>query len=354
MRLPAILPPDEEARRAAHARWLSCAHPLGGLGLLEPLLEDMAALTGSPDLDFSARSLLVLCADNGVVAQGVTQSGPEVTAAVARGLAQGSTPVCRMAALARCPVIPVDVGIRDFPGFPGVLDRRIRNGTEDISQGPAMTRAEAERAVRLGISLVKERKGRGVRLLAVGEMGIGNTSTTAAVASVLLDVPVEELAGRGAGLSEEGLRRKRQVLRQALEVNRPDPSDPLDVLGKVGGLDIAALCGVCLGGAICRVPILLDGVITAAAALCALRLAPQAGQALFASHLSSEPAAILLLNALDKRPLLTAGLHLGEGTGAVAALPLLDMALAVYRESATFQERNLPPYRPEDAPCSPW
>ncbi len=354
MNLPPLLPPDESARRAARSRWNACAHPLGGLGLLESMVEDMAALTGSPELSLCPRSLLVFCADNGIVAQGVSQCGREVTAAVARGLAEGTTPAGRMARIARCRVVPVDVGIRDFPGCPGVLDRRIRNGTGDISLGSAMTREEGLEAIRTGIRLVEEEGEKGTRLLAVGEMGIGNTSTAAAVTAALLELPVEELAGRGAGLSGEGLRRKREALKRALAVNAPDPGDPLDVLCKVGGLDIAALCGVCLGGALWRIPIVLDGAITGAAALCALRLCPQAGQALFASHLSSEPISALLLGELGKPPLLTAGMHLGEGCGALALLPLLDMALAVYQGAATFAARGISPYEPEEAvPCSP-
>ena len=345
--LNTITPPDEAARAKARRRWNDCAKPLGSLGLLETALEDIAALTGSADICLDRRAVLVLCADNGVVAQGVTQSPSSVTGLVAKQLAAGRTSVCRMAQAARCQVVPVDVGIQDFQEMPGVLSRRIGNGTGDISQGPAMTRRQAEQALHTGMELVREQQALGVDLLATGEMGIGNTTTSSAVACVLLDRPVEEMTGRGAGLSDQGLKKKTAAIRRALEVNRPDPSDPLDVLQKVGGFDISAMCGVFLGGALYRVPVLVDGFISAVAALCALRLCPAAGKAILASHVSAEPAGGLVLEALGKQPLITAGMRLGEGTGAVAAMPLLDMALAVYRESYTFEEGGIEAYQPQ-------
>ena len=345
--LNTITPPDEVARAEARRRWNDCAKPLGSLGLLETALEDIAALTGSADIRLDRRAVLVLCADNGVVSQGVTQSPSSVTGLVAKQLAARRTSVCRMAQVARCQVVPVDVGILDFQEMPGVLSRRIGNGTGDISQGPAMTRRQAEQALHTGMELVREQQALGVDLLATGEMGIGNTTTSSAVACVLLGRPAEEMTGRGAGLSDQGLQKKTAAIRRALEVNRPDPSDPLDILQKVGGFDIAAMCGVFLGGALYRVPVLIDGLISAVAALCALRLCPAAGKAMLASHVSAEPAGGLVLEALGKQPLITAGMRLGEGTGAVAAMPLLDLALAVYRESYTFEEGGIEAYQPQ-------
>ena len=345
--LNTITPPDEVARAEARRRWNDCAKPLGSLGLLETALEDIAALTGSADIRLDRRAVLVLCADNGVVSQGVTQSPSSVTGLVAKQLAARRTSVCRMAQAARCQVVPVDVGILDFQEMPGVLSRRIGNGTGDISQGPAMTRRQAEQALHTGMELVREQQALGVDLLATGEMGIGNTTTSSAVACVLLGRPAEEMTGRGAGLSDQGLQKKTAAIRRALEVNRPDPSDPLDILQKVGGFDIAAMCGVFLGGARSRVPVLIDGLISAVAALCALRLCPAAGKAMLASHVSAEPAGGLVLEALGKQPLITAGMRLGEGTGAVAAMPLLDLALAVYRESYTFEEGGIEAYQPQ-------
>lgn len=344
--LSGITPPDEAARAAAHAHWAGLAKPLGGLGALETLLEDAAALTGSAALDVSRRAVLVLCSDNGVVAQGVSQTDQSVTRAVAENLAARRTSVCQMARTAHCDVVPVDMGMAGDP-VPGVADCRIAAGTADFTQGPAMTRAQAVEAVGRGIRLVQEQKAAGVQLLATGEMGIGNTTTSSAVAAVLLGQPVERMTGRGAGLSDEGLARKVDAICRGILRNEPDPTDPLDVLAKLGGFDLAGLCGVFLGGALEGVPVVMDGFISGVAALCAVRLCPAAAKAVFASHCSSEPAARLVLDALGKAPLLTAGLHLGEGTGAVASLPLWDMALAVYDHCYSFVEGGITPYTPQ-------
>ncbi len=208
-----------------------------------------------------------------------------------------------------------------------------------------MTRQEALDALALGIQLVRELTDKGYRMVLTGEMGIGNTTTSSALAAVLTNRPVEEVTGRGAGLSDEGLVRKRGAILRAIERNRPDAQDALDVLHKLGGLDIAALAGVCLGGALCGVPVLLDGFISHAAALVAVRLCPNCAPYLIASHVSKEPAAGLLMEELGLKPLICAQLNLGEGTGAVAALPLLDMALAVYCDMATFADIRVEAYR---------
>ena len=337
---------DETARAAAHAHWARLAKPLGGLGALETLVEDAAALTGRETPDVSRRAALVLCADNGVVAQGVSQTDQSVTRAVAANLAAGRTSVCRMAAAARCDVVPVDIGMAGEK-VEGVLDRRIADGTADFTQGPAMAREQALLAIETGMALVRDAREAGFSLLATGEMGIGNTTTSSAVAAVLLGEPVERMTGRGAGLSDEGFGRKLDAIRRGISRNRPNAEDALDVLGKLGGLDIAGLCGVFLGGARYRVPIVMDGFISGVAALCAVRLCPKAEAAIFASHASSEPAARRVMEALGKRPLITAGMHLGEGTGAVASIPLWDMALAVYRGCYSFAEGGIAPYTPQ-------
>lgn len=341
-----ITPADEAARKTASQRWNACAKPLGSLGLLEDAIIQVAGLTGSADIDISRRALLVFCADNGVVAQGISQSPSSVTATVLDNLSTHCSSVCPMARCADCEVIPIDMGVLDYPGRAGVLSRRVRNGTNDISLGPAMTRDEAQSAILTGIELVRELQRRGMRLIATGEMGIGNTTTSSAVASVLLRLPVEQLTGRGAGLSDVGLARKKEVIHRAIRCNAPDPDDAIDVLSKVGGLDIAALCGTFLGGALFGVPVLIDGFISSAAALCALRLAPNSAKAMLASHVSAEPAGRLMLDALGKEPLITARMRLGEGTGAVAAIPLLDMAAAVYQEACRFDDCGIEQYKP--------
>ena len=345
--LAEITPPDSEAETAARRHWDSLAKPLGSLGLLEDAVVRIAALTGKVQVSLGKRTLVVFCADNGVVAQGVTQTDSSVTAAVACSLARGSSTVCPMARVARCEVRPVDVGMLDFPGYAGVLDRRIQNGTGDISMGPAMSREACIRAVLAGAELAREQKQAGADILAGGEMGIGNTTTSSAVVSVLLGVEPERVTGRGAGLSTDGLARKVEAIRRAIAVNAPDPQDPIDVLAKVGGLDLAAMCGFYLGCARYRVPVVLDGLISTVAALCAVRLCPNAKGALLSSHVSAEPAGHMVLEALGLEPLITAQMRLGEGSGAVAALPLLDLALAVYGAGQTFGELGIEAYTPQ-------
>ena len=309
-----ITPADQGAMAEAARRWDSIAKPIGGLGLLEEAVIRAAGVQGTADVSLDRKALAVFCADNGVTEEGVTQTGPDI------GIAH-----------------PVEEG--------GLLRRHVTRGTRSIAKGPAMTRDEAVAAVVTGITLAEELKGRGYRLLAAGEMGIGNTTTAAAVTAVLLGRRVEEVTGRGAGLSDEGLERKIAVIRRAIEVNAPDPRDPLDVLSKVGGLDIAGMAGFYLGAALHHVPVVLDGAISAAAALLAVRLCPDAAKALIASHRSAEPSSGLLLDALGLRPIVSADLKLGEGTGAVTIMPMLDMAMSIYRDMATFQGLGIPPYR---------
>ena len=335
--LKTVAPPDEATRAAAHAHWAALAKPLGGLGQLETVVEAAAALTGDPAPDFTRRAVLVLC---------VSQTDASVTRAVLENLTARRTSVCCMAAAAHCEVVPVDMGIAGVP-VPGAVDRRVAPGTRDFTQGPAMTREQAVQAVAAGIELVRTQKQNGVRLLATGEMGIGNTTTSSAVAAVLLGRPAAEMTGRGAGLSDEGLHRKIHAIERGIAVNHPNAADPLGVLAALGGFDIAGLCGVFLGGALEKIPVIMDGFISGVAALCAVRLCPAAAKAVFASHASSEPAARLVLDVLYKKPLITADLHLGEGTGAVASLPLWDMALAVYNHCYSFTEGGIAPYTPQ-------
>ena len=337
-----ILPPDEKAMKAATDHWNGIAKPIGSLGLLETAVTQIAGLTGDPRVKLGKRAVLVMCADNGVVAEGVTQTGQEVTALVAGNMVKHDSSVCRMAAVAGAEVFPIDMGM--IAPAEGVRDCHVLRGTGNIAKGPAMTREEAERAVITGIELVGELKANGYSIIATGEMGIGNTTTSSAMLAAFMGCPPAEVTGRGAGLSDAGLKRKIAAIESALRVNRPDPRDGLDVLAKVGGLDLAGICGTFLGGAIHRVPIVIDGFISAVGALAALRIAPESRCAMLAAHVSAEPAAKMVLDALNVQPLITAGLRLGEGTGAVAALPLLDMALAVYDGMVTFDNIGLKAY----------
>ena len=342
----AIVPADRAAMDAAWQRWDSIAKPLGSLGLLEEAVVRIAGMTGTPAVKLGKRAVIAMCADNGVVAQGVTQTGQEVTAIVTENMSTGDTSVCRMAAAAGAEVIPVDIGVARPVAGERIRQCNVRRGTADMTQGPAMTREEAVQAVETGIELVRELKDKGYGLIGTGEMGIGNTTTSSALASVFLNRPPEQVTGRGAGLSSAGLERKIKAIETAIQVNKPNPADPLDVLSKVGGLDLAGLCGVFLGGAACRIPVLVDGFISSAAALTAARLCPNAVDYMLGSHASNEPAGRMVLEDLGLKPFLYANMCLGEGTGAAAVMPLLDMALAVYDGMTTFADEQIEAYQP--------
>ena len=341
-----IAPADQGAMEAARRRWDAIAKPLGSLGLLEDEIVWVAGMLGRPEVDFGRKAVIAMCADNGVVAEGVTQTGQEVTAIVTENMSTGRGGGCRTAREAAAEGVPEPVGVARPVTGEGLIQANIRRGTANMTQGPAMTREEAVEAILTGARLVERLHGEGYGLIATGEMGIGNTTTSSAVASVLLGRPPVEMTGRGAGLSTEGLRRKIRAIERAVEVNRPDPADVLDVLHKVGGLDLAGLAGVYLGGAACRVPVLVDGFISSAAALVAARLCPAARDYMLGSHASEEPASRLMLEELGLRPFLYAGMRLGEGTGAVAVMPLLDMALPLYREMPTSDDTSIEAYQP--------
>lgn len=342
-----IRPGDRAAAEEAKSRWDGIAKPLGSLGTLEGMIVRIAALQESAEVRLDRRVLLVFCADHGVTAQGVSQCGSEVTARVAVALAEGRSSVSPMAERAGCLVVPADIGIRDFSGHPGVRNLRVRNGTDDFSRGPAMSRGECLLAMERGAELVREFAEDGTELFAVGEMGIGNTTAAAALAAVLLNMPPDAAVGRGAGLGSAGVERKKAAVQRALEVNRPDPDDIPGLLAKVGGLEISAMCGAFLAAAACQKPVIIDGVISAVAALCAVRLCPDAAEALLPSHVSAEPAGREILKALGLHAPLDAGMFLGEGAGAVMLMPLLDLALSLYRSGQDFARLGIEAYRPQ-------
>ena len=339
--LQQIQPPDQNAMQLCRRRWDSIAKPLHSLGLLEDAITTIAAAQGCPQVRLDKKCVAVFCADNGVVAQGVTQSQQDVTAIVTENFCSGQTSVCAMARAAGAEVFPVDIGVAATVSGKGLRIHKIANGTADITQGPAMSREQAADAILYGMQMVGELKQQGYNLIATGEMGIGNTTTSSAIVSVLLHRPITEMTGRGAGLSSAGLQRKIDAIARAIEVNRPDANDPLDVLHKVGGFDIAGLVGVFLGGAQHHVPIVIDGVISAAMKFC-----PTAAGYWLAAHVSKEPAGKIVLDALGKKPMLTCEMCLGEGTGAVAAFPVLEMANAVYTQMSTFSEIEIEDYQP--------
>lgn len=345
--LKQIKPLDQSAMNDAQKHWNAVAKPLGSLGLLEDYVIRLAGIMRSAQISITPRCVLVFCADNGVVKQGVSQSGQEVTASVARAIARGESNVNLMADVVQADVFAVDMGMAETVDEPNLIDRHISNGTQDMTCGPAMNRNQAIDAIQAGIDLVAQMKARGYRMVATGEMGIGNTTTACAVACALLGKAPSELVGRGAGLSDAGLARKTRAIHSALCFNKPNSTDAIDVLCKVGGYDIAGLMGAFLGGAIHQVPIVIDGMISSVAALLAATLCPTSKDYMLASHISREPSCEMILEALGLTAIVHAGMALGEGTGALTLFPLLDMALRVYDGKHTFTSLDMAAYTPQ-------
>lgn len=343
----AVRPLEPEATLPARRRLDRLAKPPGSLGRLEPLAARIAALQGTDRPASRPRAVYVFAADHGVVAEGVSPYPASVTREMVGNFVAGGAAVNRLAASAGAEVVVVDVGVAgESLGRPGgetagpggrLLHRRVQPGTANFTRGPAMTREAAEAALDVGARLGAEAAAAGVRLAAVGDMGIGNTTATAAVAAALLGLPPGRLVGRGTGVDEAGLARKRAAVAAGL-AGLTDPGDPVGVLAGVGGLEIAAIAGFLIGAAAARLPVVLDGVITGAAALVAQRLAPAASDAWIAGHRSDEPAHGPILEALGLAPLLELGMRLGEGSGACLALGLVAAACETLAGMATFEE----------------
>lgn len=329
---------------AAKKQWDNILKPLNSLGNLETVVSRIAGIQRSKNVDISKRAVAVMCADNGVVAQGVAQSDSSITAILAENFTKGTTTVCTMAKYIGVDVVPVDIGINNKLDTSGILDCAVMRGTNDITSGAAMSREQAIKAIEVGINIAVNLKERGYKLIATGEMGIGNTTTSSAIASVILDQPIEKVTGRGAGLNNEGLERKIAAIKKAIEVNNPDKNDVIDVLCKVGGLDIAGMTGLYIGGAAVNLPVMLDGFISGISAIIASKISPLCKDYMIPSHVSAEPAGKMILDELGFSPIVTAGMCLGEGTGAMAALGVIDMAVHVYHNAITFQKIEVKEY----------
>lgn len=340
-----IEPIDQEMCQKAREKWDEIGKPLRSLGRLEEMVIQLAGITRELEPKADKKAVLIFCADNGVVEEGVTQTSSDVTAIVSENFTKGIASINSFSKVCGAKTFPIDIGIcKDMFKVEGMLHKKVAYGTANMAKGPAMTREQCEEAILVGIDLVRELKGQGYNLFATGEMGIGNTSTSSAILSVLEGVPVEEVTGKGAGLTKAGIQHKIEVLKQAIAVNQPDKEDVLDVLSKLGGFDICGIMGAFLGGAIYHVPVLIDGFISAIAANCAIRLAPLCKDYIFASHCSAEPAGQLALKAIGKEAYINAGMCLGEGTGAVVAAKLFDFAIAAYNEIADFDEADFGHY----------
>ena len=327
---------DETAIEKSKQHWLDVAKPLFSLGKLEDIITQISGIKKAEQYNIQKKAVIVMCADNGVVDEGVTQTGKGMTATVTKNFSKGLTSVCIMGKVAGADIFPIDIGVA--VDVPDVTDKRfkIAYGTKNMTKEPAMTRDTAISAIEVGINKVIELKNDGYDIIATGEMGIGNTTTSSAIISALFDEPVENVTGKGASLSSAGLKNKINAIKRAIELNKPDKNDPIDVLSKVGGLDIAGLVGVFIGGAVCRIPIVIDGFISATSATLAIDICPDVKNFVIASHISKEPACKFVFDKLGLSPIINADMCLGEGTGAVALFPLIDMAYNVYSKMYTF------------------
>ena len=341
--IASIAPLDPEAAAAASELNDRLTKPRGALGQLEALGVQLAGLAGScpPPLPTPA-VVAVFAADHGVHAEGVTPWPQEVTAQMVGNFLAGGAAVNVFARQVGADVVVVDVGVAaELATAPGLLPRKVRAGTRNFTAEAAMTREEAVRALEAGVGVARDLVTAGNRCLLTGDMGIANTTASAALVCAFTGADPTEATGRGTGIDDETLKRKADVVRRALALHRPDPADPIGVLAAVGGLEHAALAGFILGAAAMRIPVILDGVIAGAAALAAVRLAPQAVHACIAGHRSAEPAHAIALRKLELEPLVDLGLRLGEGTGALLALPLVQAATRVLGEMATFDSAGV-------------
>lgn len=343
-RISKILQPDNTAMEKTRQRWNSIGKPLHSLGLLEEAIIKIAGIKGTADVHLNKRCVIVFCADNGVVCEGVTQTDSSVTAVVAKAIADGTSSINRMAQIFQADVLPVDIGIDREIFHKKIINRKISLGTQNITKGAAMSQEQAVEAISAGIDIAKKSAENGYEILVTGEMGIGNTTTSSAVASVLLDASPREVTGRGAGLDDAGLERKIKVIERAIAINCPDKNNALDVLSKLGGYDIAGMAGLFLGGAIYKIPVVIDGFISAVSAALAVKINPIAKEYMLCSHVSKEPAGRKMLDLIGFKPLITAELALGEGTGGILLLPLLDGALSVYNSAHSFDDLQIERY----------
>ena len=336
--LASVAPLSQEAMAAARQRQAALAKPPESLGRLEELSIQLAGITGKVHNSMDKTHLLVFAADNGVVEEGVSSAPQSVTLMQTVNLTRAKTGASVLAKHFGSGITVCDVGVNAVIQEPKVLNKKIAFGTQNIAKGPAMTREQAIQAILTGAELALQTE---ADAMGVGEMGIGNTTTSSAVLSVLLGVSVETVTGRGGGITDDSFRKKKQVIADAIALNRPNPSDPVDVLQKVGGFDLAAMCGAFLGAAANRLPVVIDGYISAVAALCAKRINRDSLNYMFASHISCERGYLLAMNEMGVKPMFQLEMRLGEGSGCPIAFEVIDGALSVMKNMATFDEARI-------------
>lgn len=338
-----IVPPlNEAAMAAARARQVTLTKPPGSLGRLEELSIQLAGIYGEATPTIEHKVIITMAGDHGVVAEGVSAFPQEITAQMVNNFLNGGAAVNVLAKHVGARVVIVDMGVAaDLGPAPGLVDRKVGHGTDNLARGPAMTRKQALEALKAGAAIAEAELERGLDILAVGEMGIGNTTPSTAIAAALTGLPPDEIAGRGTGVDDEGLARKIEAVERGLAANQPNAEDPVDVLAKVGGFEIGGMAGAILAAAAHGRPVMLDGFIATAAAMLSSCLAPTVRPYLIAGHLSDERGHKAMLNWLGLDPLLDLDMRLGEGTGAALGFSLAEVACKLLREMATFAEAGL-------------
>lgn len=343
MNYPTIPLIDDKAAKKAEIRQNNLTKPLQSLGRLEEISIKLAGMKADPLPTVDRKAVIVMAADHGVALEGVSAFPAEVTPQMVMNFLSGGAAINVLARQAGASVTIVDIGVAaDFdPSLPGLLHRKVARGTRNMAKGPAMTRAEAEKALTEGMDVLAQVAEKGLDLVATGDMGIGNTTPSSAIVAVMTGLPVAKVTGRGTGIDDAGLTHKVKIIKQAIALNKPDPKDALDVLCKVGGLEIAGLAGVMVAAAARRIPVVVDGFISTAAAMIAAGLVPDVRNYLFGAHNSVEIGHRAMLKYLGLNPLIDLNLRLGEGTGAVLAFYLIEAASRILREMATFAEAGV-------------
>ncbi|WP_294170073.1 nicotinate-nucleotide--dimethylbenzimidazole phosphoribosyltransferase [uncultured Clostridium sp.] len=334
---------NEKAKETARERMNILAKPLGSLGKLEELAIKLSGITGKVKNRIDKKCIIILSSDNGVVEEGVASSPQYVTLAQTINFSKGLTGVAVLAKENSTDLIVVDIGVNCDGEIPGAINKKIRKGTYNIAKGEAMSYEEALKAIYIGIDLVRDVKEKGYDILGVGEMGIGNTTTSSAVLASLVDCEIDEVVGKGAGLTDEAFILKKEVVKKAIEINKPNREDPIDVIAKVGGFDLAGMVGVYLGAAYYKLPIVIDGFISVVAALVATKLCSKVKDYLIPSHVSKEIGYSIAINNIGLEPMLNLDMRLGEGSGCPIAFSIVNYACAIMNNMATFDEAEIDP-----------
>ena len=337
-----IKPVDQKLFEIAQKHLDNLTKPPGSLGRLEEFARRLAAITGNTNPVINKKAIFTFAGDHGVTEEGVSAYPKEVTRQMVFNFLRGGAGINVLARQAGADVVVIDIGVdHDFGSLDGLINRKVLKGTENFTKKAAMSKLQAQRCIEVGIELADEYAGKGYNLFGTGDMGIGNTTPSSAIASLLTGKPVSEVTGKGTGITDESLKRKVKVIEAGISLNNPDPADAIDVLSKVGGAEIGGIAGIVLGGAANKIPVVIDGFISTAGALIAYTIEPKVRDYLFAAHNSVEKGHTLMLQKLGLKPILDLDLRLGEGTGAALAMLMIEAGLKIYKDMATFSEAGV-------------